>query len=360
MEETAPKKPRAVLLAAAVAVLTVGGGITYGTYRYFRPIAARDAIPADAFFSVHMNGKFLRNSFLGTVLSQALPALRADGSLHETDNPVGALARLDEACGFPVLSRLDELVVFAEERTPGAPTDATTPLLGAALRGEVTAAELAKCSRGVVASDTSQLRRDGSFYRGEKAELGIAYALGARRPFLVGPPAAVDAAVASVDGLRMPFSKGAVGLRRAFVDASASPYTYATAWLRRTPAITRLLKGAAAFLPTAELARGLPSVDEMLLVVGGTGSGKNQATDRVSIVLDAECTEASGCKDVATFLKRERFELGKNLAVRLLGFGSTLDQAAISEGEREGRGTVRLAVTLDGDTLGGAAALVGH
>ncbi len=360
MEETAPKKPRAVLLAAALAVLTVGGGIAYGAYRYFRPVAARDAIPADAFFSVHVNGKFLRNSFLGTVLSQALPALRADGSLNETDNPIGALARLDEACGFPVLSRLDELVIFAEERTPGATTDATTPLFGAALRGEVTAAELAKCSRGVVASDTSQLRRDGSFYRGEKAELGVAYALGARRPFLVGPPAAVDAAVASVDGLRMPFSKGAAGLQRAFVDASASSYTYATAWLRRTPAITRLLKGAAAFLPTAELARGLPSVDEILVVVSGTGGGKNQATDRVSIVLDAECTETSGCKDVATFLKRERFELGKNLAVRLLGFGSTLDHAEISEGERGGRGTVRVAVTLDGDTLGGAAALVGH
>jgi hypothetical protein len=360
MEETAPKKPRAVLLAAAFAVVTVGSGVTYGLYRYLRPVSAREAIPADAFFSLHVNGTFLRNSFLGTVLTQALPALRADRSLNETDNPIGALARLDEACGFPVLSRLDELVIFAQERTPGAAADASTPMIGAALRGEVSATELATCSRGVVASDTSQLRRDGSFYRGEKADLGIAYALGARRPFLVGPPASVDAAVATVDGLRVPFSNGAAGLRKANVDASASPYTYATAWLHRTAAITRLLKGAAAFLPTAELARGLPSVDEALVVVRGTGSGKNQAAEGVSIALDAECTDVSGCKDVATFLKRERFELGKNLAVRLLGFGSTLDQAAISDGERGGRGTLRIAVTLDGDTLGGAAALVGH
>lgn len=356
MEETAPKKPRAVLLAAPLVALLLGG-LGFGIYRYLRPVYAREAIPEDAFFALHVNGKFLRNSFLGTVLSQALPALRADGSLHETDNPVGTLARLDEACGFPALSRLDELVVFA---LPGATNEATTPPIAAALRGEVTTAELATCSRGIVAADTSPLRREGSFYRGEKAELGIAYALGARRPFVIGPSGAVDAAIATVDGQRPPFSKGAAGLRKAYLDASASEYTYATAWLRKTPAITRLLKGASAFLPTAELARGLPTVEEVVVVASGTGPGKNQATDGVSLVLDAECTEASGCKDVATFLKRERFELGKNLAVRLMGFGSTLDQAAISEGERGGRGTVHLAVTFDGDTLGGAAALVGH
>lgn len=340
---------------------TLGGGSGSGE--------PYDAVPRDSFLVAQVNLAELRRS----PLYEVLLGKDSPTKMPKAEVPIpilggGAAAKalgmdkLAEACGFDPLSRVESMALAV-------PEEGDKGELGLAARVNVTRDELSRCTtqlasqRGgkvetkdvgsfVVAEDTSESSR-------EAARPRLAYGHGSL--LVVGRGAWFDAMLEAADA-KKPSVREAQG--HAAMRASL---TSRDDWRSPTVLITALLPRSLRDRIKSEMGAELDSKDTSQSVMAGVlsvssvglalraGTSGGTIDGAIELVCDpsggAEAADKA-CAAVEKLISKKRLEWGKELMLRMVGFGPLLDSIEVKrDGARirvtAGASADALASTLD-------------
>lgn len=317
-------KRRLVRIASAV---LVSGAALAGAAWWLRPAPTPlDAVPEQSLLVFDANLRDLRASKLWTdadrLLRSAVP-----------------LDKLDAACGFSTLSRLERGVLTIGQGEAGG--------VGLALTGSLAKEELLRCQTqlviGAVGESKNQLSQSvahGGFTLTplRLADIDLVLGLGLRRPLLVATPHWIERMADAADA---PEKSSFVRLLRA-APLLPSPHREMRERLEHEAAGASLLLAVSAkmpagpgrlvasmlhFLPTPELIERAQRIEEPKAVGASltTYDGGRRATLR--LVVDAGNDASAGAlKDV---LLGTRLAQSQNMMLRVAGFGKLLDALTV-------------------------------
>ncbi len=317
------RKPLAVVTGALVA-----SGLVAGALWFVRPTPGPlDTVPTATLIVADVDFEKLRESPLWDTARAALT----------TRVPVD---KLDAACGFATLSRLDRGVLAIGEGEAGG--------VGLALNGRIANEELLRCQTQLVigAAGTTRNEFSGSSAHGSfmltplrLADVDLVLGVGLRRPMLVATPHWAETMADAADApdknsylrllggsLPLPEPHGAV---RAHLERAAGGVPLLVAVSAKMPAGQgNLVKQLGQFLPTAELAARARDIHEPRAAGASLLTSSQGKRTTLRLVIDAG-TDASAAS-VRDVLLGTRLALGQNLMLRLAGVGKILDGVAVT------------------------------
>ncbi len=302
--------------------LVVCGIVTGGVW-FLRPAPGPlDAVPSSSLVVADVDMTRLRESRLWD-RSRQLLASRVP------------IDKLDAACGFATLSRLERAVLTIGEGEAGG--------VGLALTGSIAKEELLRCqtqlvigAAGVTKNEFSAASAHGSFAFTplRLADVNLVLGIGLRRPLLVATPSWIESMADAADApdkssyvrlfgssLRLPEPHR--GVREQLEAAAAGLPLLFAASAKMPPGQSGLVQRVAQFLPSVELANRARQIDG--LRAGGVsvhtlGQGNRTA---IHVVFDAGSDlSAAALRDV---LLGTRLSLSQNMLLRVAGLGKMLD-----------------------------------
>lgn len=298
---------RRYLFALAIPLV---GGVAYYAFQPARP--PKDALPADSFAALTIDADALRASSLGPTFQDY----------------VRQFAKLPAGCNVDISERLDEAALAVAEGKPE---------LGVALAGRLTEAELASCKTALQKPESSAAATTefdhGSFHV-SKSQLGaqqMHIAWNRRGPITLGIGDFTLHMLDAADGKtsRIGASGDVHGELRAALTSRAKTRVGVLFTLRPTAALRTEF---ANYIPQGsylERAKPLTTLSAFgIAFVPGVKDGEAE------LLAEARCDDEGLCEKVKELVLRQRFEFGKNFAVRLGGFGPILDNLTV---EREGK-----------------------
>ena len=320
-------KPRSRVPAYVTAGLAACG-LVAGALWFVRPTPGPlDTVPAASLVVADVDFAKLRESRLWD-RSRELLASRVP------------IDKLDAACGFATLSRLERAVLTIGEGESGG--------VGLALSGSIAKEELLHCqtqlvigAAGVTKNEFAASTAHGSFLLTplRLADVSLVLGMGLRRPLLVATPTWIEGMADAADApdkssysrlfgsaLRLPDPHLAVRQRLEAAAAGLPLLFVATA---KMPAgQSELVHQLGQFLPTADLAKRAQQIDA--LRAGGVsvhtlGQGNRTA---IHVVIDAGTdASAAALRDV---LLGTRLAVSQNMMLRLAGVGKILDGITVT------------------------------
>lgn len=306
-----------------IGVLAVfGGAAAFFVFGGFQAITGQtgstdpeSAVPKSAFLVATANLAELRRS----PLSQLLLGDNPETAL--VDKKTLGIEKLEDACGFDPLTRVETLAVAV-------PEDGEKGELGVAAKVTVTGDELEKCTTALAAQ------------RGQKAEphtvhgFGVVEAAGAKLAYghggllLAGKGGWVDTMLATANG-ELPSYKTAeahASLRASLRALEPAPTVVVSALLPRSlrDRIRTEMAGEATHDAAANTMAGVLGVSGVGAAIraGASGSSINLAAVLV-------CDTDTACESVEKLVSRKRFEWSKELMLRMIGLGPLLDSIAV-------------------------------
>ena len=337
--------PRRAKIAAGAAVLVIVGGGAFvalgGVPRFLGPTDSDPlgAVPRDSFLVATANLTELRQSPLYDVLM----GKRGEAVL---DPRALGLPKLADACGFDPLGRVDRLAVAV-------PEEGDRGELGVAAKITVTRGELEKCATALAGQHgaTTETKRVGSFGVVEDpdgaARPRLAYGHG--EMLVAGRGAWFDAMLATADG-KQP------GIREAAPHASLrASMTGREGWHTPTLLVTALLPRSLRDRIKNEMGAEVGSKDHSQAIMGGVlgvssaglalkASANGGSTDAA---LELVCDAVDACAAVEKLLLKKKFDVSKELTLRMVGLGALLDSIEV---KREGA-RVRVTASAASDSL---------
>lgn len=334
------KRLRVIALGIVAAVAAVFA-IRWATLRRGADVRPVDAVPRDAFLVASINLAELRRSpVYDVVFGKESPSGQKRAEV--LDARALGIAKLEEACGFEPLSRVDELAI-------GVPEEGDKGELGVAARVRVTSEEMSRCAASLAGK--SQEAKDISGFRvvestGEdRARLGYGHGL-----LVVGRGAWFDAMLAAADGKggNVSQSNAHTALKSALTDREGwrSPTVLVTAVLPRS--LRDRLKGEM----SGEVGSGGQPIMAGVLGVGSVGLAVRASDQTIEATIDLVCDTADACGAVEKLVGKKRLEWSKELMLRMAGLGPLLDSIDIKrDGSRvrvsASSNASALATTLD-------------
>lgn len=321
--------PRRRHVRRGLIALSIGAILTGGVAWFVRPVPGPlDAVPATSLVVIDANTKALRESRLRERVEGALKARVP-------------LDKLDQACGFATLARVDRAVVTIGEGEAGG--------VGVALDGRISEKELLNCETqliiGAVGTTKNQLEKSyahGSFLLTplRLADVDIVLGVGLRRPLLVASPTWTEQLADAADRpqnrsfLRLfevkpmlPAPHDAVRAR--LEKATAGLPLLLAASVKRVPRDPLPL--IAGFLPTQELAARAAEA-RGLGAIGAALSETTQGDQHRAVVHGIlELADDNAAKALADVLLGVRLHFAQNLMVRAVGLGPLLDSLKVSQ-----------------------------
>lgn len=330
------REPKAAPLAVAkrktrkVAFVTGGLallGLAAGALWFLRPVPGPlDLVPATTLIAADIDFEKLRESPLWDTARAALV----------TRVPID---KLDAACGFATLSRLQHGVLAIGEGEAGG--------VGLALTGSIAKEELLRCqtqlvigAAGVTKNELSASVAHGSFWLTplRLADVDLVLGVGLRRPMLVATPrwaeAMADAAdtpskssyLRLFDPAPLPEPHAAV---RARLEKAAEGLPLLIAVSAKMPAGQgNLVRQLGQLLPTAELAKRAQDIREPRAAgVSVVTSNRGKRTTARLVVDAGSDASAAAVRDV---LLGTRLVVGQNMMLRLAGVGKILDGVSVT------------------------------
>jgi hypothetical protein len=320
----AKRKPRtlAYLTGSVVAVAAVAGGVWF-----VRPTPGPlDTVPTGTLVVADIDFAGLRASPLWNTAREAIA----------TRVPID---KLDAACGFATLSRLERGVLSIGEGETGG--------VGVALAGSIAKEELLHCqtqivigAAGVTKNQFSAASSHGSFLLTplRLADVDLVLGMGLRRPLLIATPTWIEGMANAADepdkasftrlfgsALRLPDPHR--GVRERLEKAAGVPLLFAAS-AKMPSGQANLVRTLGQFLPTSELAKRAQDIDGLRaagLSISTSNEGKRTA---IRVVIDAGSEgSAAAVRDV---LLGARLVAGQNMMVRIAGVGKLLDGLTVT------------------------------
>jgi hypothetical protein len=321
---------RAILLgavaAAAAFVVFRGGG--RGSTSDSDP---ESAIPKDSFLAATIDLAELRRSPVYDAL------FGKDGSGANNAFGVG-VTKLLSACGFDPLGRVSKIAVAV-------PEEGNSGEIGIAAKISVSRDEIARCTSAI---SKAEPKRVGSFGVVESEGPGaprprIAY--GKEGLLVAGRGAWFDAMLGSAEGTH-------AGLADAKEHAAIrASLTARDGWGAPTVLASALLPAELRERLRREMRAELGSSDASAAAMGGvlgvSGVGvAMRTTSRTEAAAELVCDTADACSAVEKLIQKKRFDLGKELSLRMIGLGPVIDSIVTEIGG----GGKRLRVTASADS----------
>jgi hypothetical protein len=320
---------------ATVAAFLLFGGATLRASET-RPV---DAIPRDAFLVATVDAAELRRSPLYTVVfgkesPTGLP--RADALSPQA---LG-LTKLEGACGFDPLSRIDSLALAV-------PEEGDRGELGVAARVRVTEDELGRCATAVRKGPTETKHMSGFAVVEANGEDAARPRLGYGHGLLVaGRGAWFDAMLAAADhkAPNIGASQAHAALRTALTSREG--------WHVPTVLVTVLLPRTLRERLRTEMGAEIGAKDASQAIMAGVlGVSSAGIALRSGSNLDAAaelvCDTEDACAAVEKLILKKRFEASREMMLRMIGLGPLLDSVQV---ERTGS-RVRVTATANAEHL---------
>lgn len=313
-----PKAGRRVVIAVLVALALLAG-----TLFLLRPAPGPlDAVPEASLLVVDANLRDLRESKLWADTEHFLR-----GSVP--------LDKLDAACGFATLSRLERFVLTIGQGEAGG--------VGIALAGSLAKEELLHCQTqlmigavGVTKNQLANATTHGGFHLTQLrlADIDLVLGLGLRRPFLVATPQWIEHMADTADApdkssyarlfssaplLPSPHRELRERLER---DATGLPLLLAAS-VKLPSGQGQTVAALSQFLPTRELVERAKQIGEPKGAAASLTSYDGGKRATVRVVIDAgNAAAAAATKDV---LLGARLAYSQNMMLRIAGAGKLLD-----------------------------------
>lgn len=288
------------------------------------------ALPRDAFMAMTVDATELRQS---PIFDALLAGTGPTKGPKDTGNLARALGigTLADGCGFDPLARVKRLAVAI-------PEDGERGEFGLAASVDVTSAELERCTKALLdkRGGKAETREVGSFNvleEGGPRRPRLAYGKGGL--LVVGKGTWFDAMLGAADGKAPGLSTAPehAALRTSLTSKEGfrTPTVLVTAVLPK-PLRERLKREMGAELGaedgTSAAMGGVLGVSSVGLAVRAGAAGQ-----RVDAAAELVCDSADACGAVESFLGKKRLAWGKDLALRVVGFGPLVDTLEI---ERKG------------------------
>jgi len=318
------------VLSERMRMLVLGASATLGAFVLFgggllrgggavRPI---DAIPKDAFLVASVDAAELRRSVLYTVLFGKESPTGAPRTEILSPRALG-ITKLEEACGFDPLSRLESVALAV-------PEEGDRGELGVAARVRVTEDELGRCAQAVRRGPTETKRVSGFAVveaGGEdvaRPRLGYGHDL-----LVVGRGAWFDAMLAAADGQspNVARSPAHAALRASLTshEGFRAPTVLVTVLLPRS--LRERLKNEMG----AELGSKDASQAVMAGVLGVSAAGiALQVAGNLDAAAELVCDAEEACVAVEKLLLKKRAEIGRELMLRMVGLGPLFDSIQVT------------------------------
>ena len=329
---------------ATVATCLLAARHLRGTAGALRPV---DAVPRDAFLVATVNLAELRRSpIYDVLLGNESPTGLKKAELLST-RALG-IAKLEEACGFDPLMRVDDLAVAV-------PEEGDRGELGVSARVNLTPEELSRCAstlagqHGAAKPETRSISGfDVVEAAGDEAarpRLGYGHGL-----LVVGRGAWFDAMLAAADGK-------AEGVKDAAGHATLrAALTSGEGWHTPTVLVTALLPRSLRDRIKREMGGAIDAPGGVIMAgvlgVSSVGLALRANDQTVDAAVELVCDAGDACASVEKLIGKKRLEWSKELMLRMVGLGPLLDSIDVKRtGPRvrvtASAGANSLASTLD-------------
>ena len=310
---------RRTLIALAVPLLVGAGALAF--FFFQPPRSPLDALPADSFAVLTVDADAMRKSSLAP-------------TFHEY---VRQFAKLPAGCNVDLSERTNEAALAVAEGKPE---------LGLALSGQLTEAELLSCkaafekaeagggAAGAGASGATESDH-GSFRVSKSTQFGKqTYIAWSRRgPLTLGIGEFTERMLDAVDGKVPRVGAGAAGDLHGELRASLKARAKTRIGALFTAIPTAKLR--AEFAEYVPLGSFLERVKPLTTISAfGIALAPGVKDGDAELLAEARCDDEALCEKVKELVMRQRFEVGKNFAFRLGGFGPLIDQLTV---ERDGK-----------------------
>lgn len=301
-------------------LVPLAAGAAVAAFFLLPPRSPIDALPADAFAVLTIDGDAMRASSLAS-------------TFHEYSRE---FAKLPAGCNVTLSERIDEAALAVAEGKPE---------LGIALSGKLSEAELIACKEALQkpeapkgpapAASATVTEFDHGSFRVSKSDLSgrqMYVAWNRRGPLTLGVGPYTERMLDAVDGKvpRVGSAGDLHGELRASLKKSAKTRVGALLTVRPT---AKLREEFLEYIPSGsflERAKPLTTIAAFgLALVPGVKDGEAE------FLAEARCDDEALCEKIKELVLRQRFEFGKNFAVRLGGFGPVLDNLTVTrDGKR--------------------------
>lgn len=306
---------RRTLVALAVPIALAAGALAFFFLQPAR--SPLDALPSDSFAILTVDADAMRKSSLAP-------------TFHEY---VRQFARLPAGCNVDLSERTTEAALAVAEGKPE---------LGLALSGQLTEAELLSCKAafekvesGAAPSSKATESDHGSFHVSKSTQFGkqLYIAWSRRGPLTLGIGAFTERMLDAVDGKVARVGAGIPGDVHGELRAALKARAKTRIGAMFTALPTAKLR--ADFADYVPLGSFLERVKPLTTISAfGIALAPGIKDGEAELLAEARCDDEALCEKVKELVLRQRFEVGKNFAVRLGGFGPLIDQLTV---ERSGK-----------------------